>query len=345
MDNKKIDYRSSGVNIDAGNEFVRRIKPLTKSTFIEGVVSDIGGFGGFFRLPTGLKNPLLVATTDGVGTKLKVAFDAGIHTTIGIDLVAMCANDLIATGATPLFFLDYFATGALTIEQGVDVVKGITEGCREAEMALIGGETAEMPGFYKNGEYDIAGFAVGVVEEAKVLPSKDIRADDCLIGIASNGLHSNGYSLARKLFFDELLMSVEDDFPGGQGQSVGNVLLRPTRIYVKLMKSLLKSYHIKAVAHITGGGFIDNIPRVLPDMATAIIEEGSWEMPDVFRFIVETGKIEKNELYRTFNMGIGLVLVVSRESCDDVLSLVKACGDKGWKIGRIERGEKEVVIR
>ncbi len=345
MNDKKLDYASSGVSIDDGNIFVDKIKPLARSTFTEGVVSDLGGFGGFFKFPEGLKKPLLVSSTDGVGTKLKVAFDAGRHETIGIDLVAMCANDIIVCGATPLFFLDYFATGKLSVEQGVEVVKGVAEGCRQAEMALIGGETAEMPGFYREGEYDMAGFAVGVVEESKVLPSKNINAGDAIIGLASTGLHSNGYSLARNLFFKELAFSPGDPFPGIDNQSVADVLLRPTRIYVKCVKGLLHSYQVKGIAHITGGGLLENLPRVLPKSVSSEIYSDSWEMTDVFRFIMSKNLIERDELFRTFNMGIGLVIIAEEKDCDNILTHCLSSGQKGWKIGKIIKGEGKVVIK
>lgn len=345
MNSKKLDYESSGVSIDSGNKFVEKIKPIARSTFTEGVVSDLGGFGGFFRFPKGLKNPFLVSSTDGVGTKLKVAFEAGRHETIGIDLVAMCANDIIVSGATPLFFLDYFAAGKLSVEQGVEVVKGIAEGCRQAEMALIGGETAEMPGFYSGGEYDLAGFAVGVVEESKILPSQGIKENDVVIGLASTGLHSNGYSLARKLFFKELGLSVNDTFPGSKGESVADVLLRPTRIYVKTVKALLNSYTVKGIAHITGGGLVENVPRILPKSVSSEIYPETWKMPDVFRLIVSKNIIDKSELFRTFNMGIGLAIIAGEKESDNILTHCLSSGQKGWKIGKIIKGNGTVIIK
>ncbi|RMF94654.1 MAG: phosphoribosylformylglycinamidine cyclo-ligase [Candidatus Schekmanbacteria bacterium] len=339
-----MDYKSSGVDISSGNLFIEKIKPLARSTFTEGVVSDLGGFGGFFRIPQGLKKPCLVSATDGVGTKLKIAFEAGKHSTVGIDLVAMCANDIIVCGATPLFFLDYFATGKLSLDEGIEVVKGIAEGCRQAEMALIGGETAEMPGFYKEGEYDLAGFAVGIVDEANILPSGNIKENDVIIGLASSGLHSNGFSLVRKLFFDELGLSVKDEFPTEKGKTVGDVLLEPTKIYVKTVKPLLNAYPVKAIAHITGGGLIENIPRILQKNLSAEINSDSWELPNIFRFIMAQDMIEREELYRTFNMGIGLVLIVDEKESDNILTHCISSGQKGWKIGRIVRGNHKVII-
>ncbi|CAH2031060.1 phosphoribosylformylglycinamidine cyclo-ligase [Trichlorobacter ammonificans] len=335
MTESRATYKEAGVDIEAGNSFVRMIKPLVKSTFRPEVMTDIGGFGGLFSLNTSkYKNPVLVSGTDGVGTKLKLAFMADRHDTVGIDLVAMCVNDIVVQGAEPLFFLDYLATGRLEPEKAAQVVAGIAEGCRQAGCALIGGETAEMPGFYADGEYDIAGFTVGVVEKDKIIDGTSIKNDNLLIGIGSSGLHSNGYSLARRIIFDRMKLSVNAPLPE-LGGTVADALLAPTRIYVRSIMNLLKDFTINGIAHITGGGLLENIPRVLPKGCTAKIKLGSWEMPPVFPLLQKAGNVEQNEMYRTFNMGVGMVLVVPPKDVDDLISRLHGLGESAWLIGEI----------
>lgn len=335
MSNERVTYKDAGVDIAAGNSFVGMIKPLVKSTFRPEVMAEIGGFGGLFSLNTAkYKNPVLVSGTDGVGTKLKIAFMADRHDTVGIDLVAMCVNDILVQGAEPLFFLDYLATGRLLPEKAAEVVKGIAEGCRQAGCALIGGETAEMPGFYSDGEYDIAGFSVGAVDRDKIIDGSTIAVGNRLIGLASTGLHSNGYSLARKLVFDRMNLSVDSELPG-TGMSVAEVLLTPTRIYVKSVLSLLKDFTINGIAHITGGGLLENIPRVLPKGCRATLQLNSWERPVLFDLLRDAGNVERDEMYRTFNMGIGMVLVVAEKDADDMLSRLNGMGEKARLIGAI----------
>ncbi|MBX3494383.1 MAG: phosphoribosylformylglycinamidine cyclo-ligase, partial [Parvibaculum sp.] len=307
----RYTYAEAGVDIDAGNALVRAIGPLAASTRRTGSDAALGGFGGLFDLAAcGFKDPVLVAANDGVGTKLRVAIDANIHDTVGIDLVAMSVNDLVVQGAEPLFFLDYYATGKLHVDVAREVIAGIAEGCRQAGCALIGGETAEMPGMYARDDYDLAGFAVGAVERDGVLPRGDVAEGDVLLGLASSGFHSNGYSLVRRIVEDSRI-SYSAPFPGGGGASIGEVLLTPTRIYVKsVLKAIRETGAIKALAHITGGGFVENIPRVLPDGLAAEIEGASWEMPPVFRWLMELGGIDDTEMGRTFNCGIGMIVVV-----------------------------------
>lgn len=335
MSEKPVTYKESGVDIAAGNSFVNLIKPLVKATSRPEVLADIGGFGGLFALNTAkYKNPVLVSGTDGVGTKLKVAFLADRHDTVGIDLVAMCVNDIIVQGAEPLFFLDYLATGKLLPEKAAEIVKGIAEGCKQAGCALIGGETAEMPGFYAEGEYDVAGFTVGVVDREKIIDGSSIAVGNRLIGIASSGLHSNGYSLARTLIFDRLGLSIHDEFPGGG--SVADVLLTPTRIYVRSILNLLKDFSINGIAHITGGGLLENVPRVLPKGCLAQIHTNSWERPELFTVLQKAGNVERDEMYRTFNMGIGMVLVVADNQAEEIIDRLKGLGESAWLIGKIE---------
>ncbi|MEG6566871.1 phosphoribosylformylglycinamidine cyclo-ligase [Thermoanaerobacterium saccharolyticum] len=336
-----MDYKDAGVNIDEGNRFVEMIKPIAKSTIKSGVLNGIGGFGALYEL-TNYKNPVLVSGTDGVGTKLKIAFMMKEYDTIGVDLVAMCVNDIIVSGAKPLFFLDYFATGKLQIDVGVEVIKGIAAGCSEAECALIGGETAELPGMYNEGEFDIAGFAVGAVEKDEIIDGRNIEVGDVIIGLASSGIHSNGYSLVRKVLFDVGKMST-DDYIEEYGLSLGEVILKPTRIYVKAFKSL-KGINIKGMAHITGGGFVDNIPRTLKDGVSARIDKKSWDVPHIFSLIKDIGNIDDMEMYRTFNMGIGMIIIVPNHQCDDAVSRLKAAGEKPFIIGEIVNGEKEVLL-
>ncbi len=328
-------YRQAGVDIEAGNEFVRRITPLVRGTFRPEVLTDLGGFGGLFRFdPTRFKDPVLVSGTDGVGTKLKIAFLMEKHDTVGIDLVAMSVNDIVVSGAEPLFFLDYFATGKLSIGTAESVVRGIAHGCRQAGCALIGGETAEMPSFYAEGEYDLAGFAVGVVDRAKIIDGRHMAPGDLLIGVASTGLHSNGFSLARRALFDEgglTVASRSEDL----GQTVGEALLTPTRIYVKQVLALASSHRIKGVAHITGGGLTENLPRIFPEGCAATIKRSSWAVPPLFRLIQRSGRVEQDEMYRVFNMGIGLVVVVRAEEAGPILERLAGFGDRAWVIGEI----------
>ncbi|HEX5647493.1 MAG TPA: phosphoribosylformylglycinamidine cyclo-ligase [Nitrospira sp.] len=338
-------YREAGVDIEAGDEFVDRIKPLVRSTFRPEVLTDLGGFGGLFGLRSDkYKEPVLVSGTDGVGTKLKLAFMMDRHDTVGIDLVAMCVNDIAVSGAEPLFFLDYFATGKLSVEKAQEVVKGIAEGCRQAGCALIGGETAEMPSMYADGEYDLAGFAVGVVEKGKLVDGKTITAGDAIIGLASTGLHSNGYSLARRVLFDQAKLSTESQLPE-LDRSLGEVLLAPTRIYAKQILSLIQECPIKGIAHITGGGITENLPRVFPEGVGAKISRKAWPVPPIFDVMSRLGSVSREEMYRVFNMGIGLMLVVPPDSVADVLAQAAALGDRGWRIGEmVFSGEKEPEV-
>lgn len=335
MSDKRVTYKDAGVDIAAGNSFVNMIKPLVKATSRPEVLADIGGFGGLFSLNTAkYKNPVLVSGTDGVGTKLKIAFMADRHDTVGIDLVAMCVNDIIVQGAEPLFFLDYLATGKLLPEKAAEIVKGIAEGCKMAGCALIGGETAEMPGFYADGEYDVAGFTVGVVDRDSIIDGSCIAVGNRLIGIASSGLHSNGYSLARKLVFDHMGLEIDSEFPG-TGSSVADVLLTPTRIYVRSILNLLKDFSIKGIAHITGGGLLENVPRILPKGCNAKIYLNRWERPVLFDTLRDAGNVERDEMYRTFNMGIGMVLAVSENQAEEIIDRLKGLDEQAWCIGEI----------
>ncbi|MFO0699901.1 MAG: phosphoribosylformylglycinamidine cyclo-ligase [Nitrospira sp.] len=328
-------YRDAGVDIDAGDEFVDRIKPLVRSTFRPEVLTDLGGFGGLFGFQAGkYQDPVLVSGTDGVGTKLKIAFMMDKHDTVGIDLVAMCVNDIAVSGAEPLFFLDYFATGKLSVSKAQEVVAGIAEGCRQAGCALIGGETAEMPSFYPDGEYDLAGFAVGAVDRPKIIDGRHIVSGDAVIGLASTGLHSNGYSLARRVLFDQARLTVTSRLADLAG-SLGEVLLTPTRIYAKQILALVEQFPIKGVAHITGGGITENLPRVFPKGVRAKINRTAWSIPPIFQIMGQLGHVDREEMYRVFNMGIGLVLVVPPEFVLDVLARATSLGDRGWHIGEI----------
>lgn len=334
-----ITYKDAGVDIDEGNETVRRIKPLAKATFRPEVLSDIGSFSAFFSINTKkYVEPVLVSSTDGVGTKLKLAFMSGIHNTIGIDLVAMVVNDIIVSGAEPLFFLDYFACGKLKADTAEQVVKGISEGCKEANCALIGGETAELPGFYNEDEYDLAGFGVGVVEKDKIIDGSRITIGDAIIGIESSGLHSNGYSLVRKVFFEKNNYKA-DSFIEELGKPLIEELLTPTKIYVKPVLNILKHYQIKGIAHITGGGFLENIPRILPAQTKAALYLSDYRLPAIFSIIKDLGHIEDNEMYRTFNCGIGLIVVVSKEIVDDVIALLNNMELRSFVLGEIKRRE------
>jgi phosphoribosylformylglycinamidine cyclo-ligase len=339
---KSLTYKKAGVNIDEGDRFVDLITPLVRKTFRPEVMADIGSFGALFKLDTKkYKNPVLVSGTDGVGTKLKVAFMADKHDTVGIDLVAMCVNDILTSGAEPLFFLDYFATGKLKPEKAADVVKGITAGCIESGCSLIGGETAEMPGFYGKGEYDLSGFAVGVVDNDKIIDGSRIRTGDALIGIASNGLHSNGYSLVRKVFFDLKKMKTGKYVPQ-LGRSLGEELLRPTRIYVRALDVLRKRVGIKGMAHITGGGIPGNLPRILPEGVTAVVEETSWPVQPIFPLIEKLGRVPHRDMRRTFNMGIGMIMVVEEKKQKRAIDILKKSGYDAYAVGGIEKGSQGV---
>ncbi|HEY8565395.1 MAG TPA: phosphoribosylformylglycinamidine cyclo-ligase [Beijerinckiaceae bacterium] len=331
-----LTYADAGVDIDAGNAMVEAIKPLVRSTRRPGADAEIGGFGGLFDLKAaGYKDPVLVAANDGVGTKLRVAIDLGIHDTIGIDLVAMCVNDIVVQGAEPLFFLDYFATGKLAPAIGIAVVRGIAEGCRQAGCALIGGETAEMPGMYGAGDYDLAGFAVGAAERGTLLPRGDIQPGDVVLGLPSSGLHSNGYSLARRIVALSGV-TVEAVAPFSPGQRLGEVLLEPTRIYVKpLLAAMRAAPGIKALAHITGGGFPDNLPRVLPEGIGIRLDLNAIVVPPIFGWLARMGGVEESEMLRTFNCGVGMVVVVGRDEADAVVTALRAQGEKPFALGEV----------
>ncbi len=318
---------------------------MVKTTFGPEVVTDLGGFGGLFALEPGrYKEPVLVSGTDGVGTKLKLAFLTGRHDTIGIDLVAMCVNDILVSGARPLFFLDYLATGKLKVKRSADVVQGIVEGCRQAGCALIGGETAEMPDFYGNEEYDLAGFAVGVVDRSRIVDGSAIHSGDQLIGLASTGIHSNGYSLVRKIVLDRMKVDL-NQIAAPFDRPYGEVLLEPTRIYVETILPLLDRYSLKGLSHITGGGLPGNLSRILPEGCAVRLQKGSWEIPPVFPWLAEHGHVPEEEMFRTFNMGIGFVLIVSSDEAQSVLTDLAKSGNPAWKIGEISEGEGEVTFR
>jgi phosphoribosylformylglycinamidine cyclo-ligase len=335
-------YRDAGVDIDEGDRLVDLIKPLARATLRPEVLAGIGGFGGLFALDVKkYRDPVLVSGTDGVGTKLKLAFLTGRHDTVGIDLVAMSVNDVAVTGAEPLFFLDYFATGKLRAEEAAQVVKGIAEGCRQAGCALIGGETAELPGFYADGEYDLAGFAVGVVERDRILDGRAVRPGDTLLGVASTGLHSNGYSLARKVLLDRHALS--DRPPELAGRTVGEALLEPTRIYARDILALLEQVPVRAVAHITGGGLPGNAPRNLPDGTRAVIRAGSWTVPAIFDLIEREGAVTRDEMFRTFNMGLGLVIALPSASAEAARALLAGRGLASWVVGTVEPGSGEAT--
>ncbi len=325
-----VSYKDAGVDIDAGNQFVENIKPYVKSTMIPGVLGGIGSFAGAFELPSGYKKPVILAGTDGVGTKLKLAIDAKKFDTVGIDLVAMCTNDLLCNFGEPLFFLDYYATAKLEVEEATQVVKGIAEGCIRSECALIGGETAEMPGMYKEGDFDLAGFCVGIAEKDELDRVERVNAGDVLIALPSSGVHSNGFSLVRKLLLEKLGMSLEDDF---QGKKLKDVLLEPTRIYVKEFKA--NKDKINALAHITGGGITENLPRVLPENLTAVVNRSKIKVLPIFEFM--SNHVELEEMYRTFNMGVGMILVVNPANVDTILA-----STDGYVIGELKEGKRKV---
>jgi len=340
---KGLTYKDAGVDIEAGEKLVDRIKPFAKRTFDENVLTGIGGFGAGYLIPEGYKNPVLVSGTDGVGTKLKVAQAANVHDTVGIDLVAMCVNDILTVGAKPLFFLDYFATGKLSVETATDVIKGIAKGCEIAGCSLIGGETAEMPDFYPEGEYDLAGFVVGIVDREKYITGENIQSGDVVLGLASSGIHSNGYSLVRKLFFEILELKI-DEYVEELNGKVYEVLLTPTKIYVKSLLKLLKEVEVKGIAHITGGGIPGNLVRILPKSVDAVIKRGTWEVLQIFKFIQEKGNVSEEEMFRTFNMGIGLCIVVSPEDVEKAEKVLKEVGETVYRIGEIREGSGKVVI-
>ena len=345
MSKPSLSYKDAGVDINAGNELVERIKPHVKRTTRPEVIGGLGGFGALCALPGKYKEPILVSGTDGVGTKLRLAIDLKKHDTIGIDLVAMCVNDLVVQGAEPLFFLDYYATGKLEVDVASDVVKGIAEGCVQSGCALVGGETAEMPGMYHAGDYDLAGFCVGVVEKSKIIDGSKVQAGDALIALGSSGPHSNGYSLIRKVIDVAGVNPVTEQLAG---KALGDQLLAPTKIYVKSVLELIEKVDVHAIAHLTGGGFWENIPRVLPDNTKAVIDEKSWEWQPVFKWLQEKGNIDSYEMYRTFNCGVGMVIALPQADVEKALNLLRQAGENAWLIGQIESlnsGEKQVIIR
>ncbi|WP_444909001.1 phosphoribosylformylglycinamidine cyclo-ligase [Microbulbifer sp. TRSA005] len=327
-----LSYKDAGVDIDAGNALVERIKHVAKRTSRPEVMGGLGGFGALCQLPSGYKEPVLVSGTDGVGTKLRLAMDLGIHDTIGIDLVAMCVNDLVVAGAEPLFFLDYYATGKLNVDIAAEVVSGIGKGCELAGCALVGGETAEMPGMYEGDDYDLAGFCTGVVEKSEIIDGKKVKSGDVLIGLASSGPHSNGYSLIRKV----LEVSGADLQQECGSETLAKALMAPTRIYVKNLLQLMKSVQVNALSHITGGGLLENLPRVLPEGCLARVDVTSWEMPEVFRWLQQAGNIDAREMYRTFNCGVGMVICVPAEQADQALQTLKQAGEDAFVVGKIE---------
>jgi len=342
-DNQSLSYKDAGVDIDAGNLLVERIKGAVKRTTRPEVMGGLGGFGGLCQIPKGYDEPLLVAGNDGVGTKLRLAIDLKKHDTVGIDLVAMCVNDLIVQGAEPLFFLDYYATGKLNVDVAADVVSGIADGCVMSNCALIGGETAEMPGMYEGDDYDLAGFCVGVVEKAKVIDGSKVKPGDQLIALGSSGPHSNGYSLIRKV----IEVSGADLSAEYEGKVLADQLMEPTKIYVKPVLELLKSVDVHALSHITGGGFWENIPRVLPANTKAVCKGGSWQWPAVFNWLQENGNIETHEMYRTFNCGVGMVIVVPADKVEESIKVLTEAGENAWHIGEIQAaadGEEQVEI-
>lgn len=338
---QSISYKDAGVDIDAGNALVERIKGVAKRTARPEVMGGLGGFGALCEIPEGYRQPVLVSGTDGVGTKLKLAMDLGRHDTIGIDLVAMCVNDLVVAGAEPLLFLDYYATGKLNVDMAADVVTGIGAGCELAGAALVGGETAEMPGMYDGDDYDLAGFCVGVVEKSEIIDGSKVKAGDALIALASSGPHSNGYSLIRKI----LEVTNADLSTEVGGRTLADALMEPTRIYVKPLLKLIKESQVNALSHITGGGLLENIPRVLPDNAKAVINTQSWSIPEVFRWIQKGGNVADREMYRTLNCGVGMVIAVPAEAAESALALLKAEGETPWIIGHIAEavGDEEQV--
>ncbi|MGF7452895.1 phosphoribosylformylglycinamidine cyclo-ligase [Pasteurella bettyae] len=345
MSKQSLSYKDAGVDINAGNALVDRIKPLVKRTTRPEVIGGLGGFGALCALPTKYKEPVLVSGTDGVGTKLRLAIDLNKHDTIGIDLVAMCVNDLVVQGAEPLFFLDYYATAKLDVDVAAQVVSGIAEGCVQSGCALIGGETAEMPGMYHLGDYDLGGFCVGVVERSKIIDGTKVKAGDALIALGSSGPHSNGYSLVRKVIE---VSGVNPATAELAGRPLSEQVLAPTKIYVKSVLKLIENADVHAIAHLTGGGFWENIPRVLPDNVKVVIDESSWEWQPVFKWLQEQGNITRHEMYRTFNCGVGMVIALPQTDVEKALVLLRASGEEAWVIGQVEclqAGEQQVIIR
>ena len=337
-------YKDAGVDINLADQIVKKIKPLISKTSIPGVLGGIGGFGGLFSLAEqNYKEPVLVSGTDGVGTKLKIAFALNKHDSVGIDLVAMCVNDIVTCGAKPLFFLDYISIGKLSEKVVINLVKGITEGCKMADCALLGGETAEMPGFYPEGEYDLAGFAVGIVEKSKIIDGREIKEGGSVIGIASNGLHSNGFSLVRKVLLENKKYELEEKLTVLKS-TLGKELLRPTRIYVKPVLYLLEKYKVLGIAHITGGGIVENIPRILPGEVSIQIDQKSWPKPPIFSLIQKEGEISDEEMYRTFNMGIGMALVVRSDKTEQIINELKMIRYDSYIIGKVIKGNKQIII-
>ena len=342
-DPASLSYRDAGVDMAAGDRLVENIKPYARRTLRPEVLGGIGGFGALFEISKKYRNPVLVSGTDGVGTKLKLAFQLGKHDSVGIDLVAMSVNDILVQGAEPLFFLDYFACGKLDVDTATLVVKGIAAGCEQAGCALIGGETAEMPGMYPEGEYDLAGFAVGVVEKDQIITGKTIRSGDVVLGLASSGAHSNGYSLIRKII-EKTGADLSADF---NGNTLMDVIMAPTRIYVKPLLELMRHLPVKGMAHITGGGLVENIPRILPEDVSAVLQTSAWEMPPLFRWLQQQGNVADGEMHRVFNCGIGMALVVAPEHADDAIKMLHAAGETVWRIGAIRQrsaGEAQTVV-
>ncbi|WP_291328401.1 phosphoribosylformylglycinamidine cyclo-ligase [Desulfovibrio sp. UCD-KL4C] len=340
MASRSDAYKAAGVNIEAANDFIGRIKGMVGSTFTKGVVTDIGGFGGLFKLDlTQMEEPVLVSGTDGVGTKLKLAFELNKHDTIGIDLVAMSVNDILVQGAKPLFFLDYFATGKLEVGVAETVLSGIVDGCKMSACALLGGETAEMPGFYADGEYDLSGFCVGIVDNANIVDGSSITYGDSIIGLASSGVHSNGYSLVRKLYKESGLGA--DDLLPGTDEKVGDVLIAPTKIYADAVRNIIREIEVKGMVHVTGGGFYDNLPRILPDQVTANIDFGSWEVLPVFNWMKEQGNLSWPEMLQIFNCGIGYIMIVKKDKEEDIINRLNGMDIKSWKIGEIVAREDD----
>ena len=341
----KLTYRDAGVDIDAGNRSVQLIKDSVRATYRPEVLGDLGGFGGLFALDVKkFKEPVLVSGTDGVGTKLKLAFMLNKHDTVGQDAVAMCVNDILVQGAEPLFFLDYLAVGKLDPEQVATVVKGVAAACKESGCALIGGETAEMSGFYPNGEYDIAGFAVGAVEKSEIITEKRVQEGDVLIGLPSSGIHSNGFSLVRKIVFEVKGFKGDEHIPALGDKTLGEVLLTPTRLYPRVCLPLIRDFRLHGMVHITGGGFYDNIPRALPAGFGVEIDTSAWEMPPIFKLLQEWGGVEWSEMYRTFNMGVGMILMVGEKDADAVTAALEKAGETSYRIGRVTRSG-EVVLK
>ncbi|MGG7607244.1 phosphoribosylformylglycinamidine cyclo-ligase [Massilia sp. BKSP1R2A-1] len=342
--NVSLSYRDAGVDIDAGDALVEAIKPFAKRTMREGVLGGIGGFGGLFEISKKYKEPVLVSGTDGVGTKLRLAFELNRHDTVGIDLVAMSVNDILVQGAEPLFFLDYFACGKLDVPTATAVVKGIAQGCEESGCALLGGETAEMPGMYPDGEYDLAGFAVGAVEKSQIIDGSKIVPGDVVLGLASSGIHSNGYSLVRKII-QVANPDLEADF---HGRKLSDVLMAPTRLYVKPILALIQAMEVKGLVHITGGGLVENIPRVLADNLSAVLDAKSWTMPPLFQWLQQHGGVADAEMHRVFNCGIGMTVIVAKENADAAMAQLQAAGETVYRIGEIrarEEGQAQTVVQ